>query len=390
MSSRQSGGTWAGAFAVVVAVAGAAFFVLKAADLLPGGAKPAGAADAAAPAPSASPAPAAQPPAPTEGSPAAGSSVADDADDTGDEPAPRAAAPSNRPAIEPAPKSGGSLLGKLGKALLGESELSQAAKWRHLATTVQTMRAQIHLYRLQHRDEFPDFRRYPRWEQLSQKTYEDGTPADQPLPGRQGDRRYGPYVQSAPANPLNGAAEVAVVDGDVSPGDAVTPPAGSEMAGYVFSPTAGILWATDATGLRVADVEGEVARLPKPPPRAASKPRPEDHLSITQSTAQMIRSQVALYRLMHEDTLPDFRRYPNWEQLTSKTTVAGVPSAKGNNGPYFQKVPVNLLTNSSRVDVVEGQPAADYRPPAGTGWVYDAASGVVWPVGRDGIVILQW
>src|SRR4051795_2741711 len=65
-----------------------------------------------------------------------------------------------------------------------------------------------------------------------------------------------------------------------------------------------------------------------------------------QSTVQTLRSQIALYKLQHGDTLPDLTANSgsNWTVLTSTSAYQGQ-----NYGPYMQSTPINPLTNGSVV-----------------------------------------
>src|SRR5918992_2642790 len=47
--------------------------------------------------------------------------------------------------------------------------------------------------------------------------------------------------------------------------------------------------------------------------------------SNVQTTAQTLRSQVALYRLQHQDTLPDIATF--WPKMTQFSDAAGATSA---------------------------------------------------------------
>ena len=94
-----------------------------------------------------------------------------------------------------------------------------------------------------------------------------------------------------------------------------------------------------------------------------------------QSTAQTLRSQIALYKLQHNDKLPDLTANSgsNWVLLTA-TSV----DPQGNTvGPYMQSTPINALTNGSVVK--DGTNAAAVP---GADFVYDfnggAGSGNIW------------
>ena len=90
--------------------------------------------------------------------------------------------------------------------------------------------------------------------------------------------------------------------------------------------------------------------------------------SALDSTVQTLRSQIALYRLQHGDTLPDLTT--SWNPLTTVVPYGGT-----NYGPYMQSVPSNSLTQGS---VVKNGTAYV----AGADFVYDynagAGSGNIW------------
>jgi general secretion pathway protein G len=92
------------------------------------------------------------------------------------------------------------------------------------------------------------------------------------------------------------------------------------------------------------------------------------------SQLQTIRSQIELYKLQHQDKLPDINdgAGAKWNILTQKTTVLGAVSSTGSFGPYLQADPVNPL--NTKKGVIQGTGAA---APTGadTGWVYDYGTG---------------
>lgn len=107
--------------------------------------------------------------------------------------------------------------------------------------------------------------------------------------------------------------------------------------------------------------------------------------SNVQSTVQTLRSQIALYKLQHGDTLPDL--VTNWDQLVKKTDSAGSTSpAAGVQtfGPYMQDKPVNSL--NSKGTVVNGDGTA--ASATAVGFMYDyavgAGSGKLWGTDTDG------
>jgi len=105
-----------------------------------------------------------------------------------------------------------------------------------------------------------------------------------------------------------------------------------------------------------------------------------------QSTAQTLRSQIALYKLQHGDKLPDLTANSglNWALLTA-TSV----DPQGNTvGPYMQSTPINSLTNGSvvkngnNVAVAGADFVYDYNGGAGSGNIWgtkDTATGTIVP-----------
>src|SRR5678815_5075399 len=75
---------------------------------------------------------------------------------------------------------------------------SQDARESSLLSQLQTLRSQIELYKLQHKDKLPDL--VTNWNPMTTKTDIDGTTV--------GALDYGPYMQSAPTNPVNTLSNV--------------------------------------------------------------------------------------------------------------------------------------------------------------------------------------
>jgi len=94
--------------------------------------------------------------------------------------------------------------------------------------------------------------------------------------------------------------------------------------------------------------------------------------SALDSTVQTLRSQIALYRLQHGDTLPDL--VTNWNPMIAVTNY-GNPAQPF--GPYMQSTPSNSLTGGS---VVKNGTNAAAVPSCD--FVYDynagAGSGNIW------------
>jgi len=78
----------------------------------------------------------------------------------------------------------------------------------NLISQLQSIRAQLELYKLQHNDNYPDFHKYG-WKQLTYKTNNKGQISDQTK--EVASALYGPYFLSPPTNPLTKSSEVLVV-----------------------------------------------------------------------------------------------------------------------------------------------------------------------------------
>lgn len=140
--------------------------------------------------------------------------------------------------------------------------LSPREAEQYLLVGLDSMRNQVALYQMQHGDRQPDFRTYPAFEQFLKPTFADGRIVDGEAPGPQptkGPASYGPYLLSTPVNPLNGKYKVAVVAGEVKPGQKVT----VADAGFVFSTGRNELYATDAAGCVFDDAKAREAYTPR-------------------------------------------------------------------------------------------------------------------------------
>ena len=125
---------------------------------------------------------------------------------------------------------------------------------------------------------------------------------------------------------------------------------------------------------------------------------------------QSLRSQIALFKLQHNDMLPgaaplkdtggSFTEATFWDQLTLFSKLDGTTAAAKNTatgfvyGPYMQSIPVNPLVataNGSKVNnaVFSATAAAG----AGYGFIYDyndgSGSGKVWGVDASDNMINQ-
>src|SRR5712671_4886536 len=80
------------------------------------------------------------------------------------------------------------------------------------------------------------------------------------------------------------------------------------------------------------------------------------------SQLQTLRSQIQLFKLQHNDVLPDLVAN-QWAQMTSKTNLLGVvdTTATGLYGPYLESQPINPLNGNNTVALAAG---------TGVGWIY--------------------
>ena len=90
----------------------------------------------------------------------------------------------------------------------------------------------------------------------------------------------------------------------------------------------------------------------------------------TTSQLQTLRSQIQLFKLQHNDTLPDLVTN-QWAQLLSTSNITGAvdATAAGIYGPYLETTPRNPLNNNSAVDATASGPTI--------GWVYTVATGAI-------------
>ena len=115
------------------------------------------------------------------------------------------------------------------------SSASNDARTSNVQTTVQTLRSQIALYKLQHADALPNL--VGGWSQFIQKTDVAGltTPAA-------GVQTFGPYMQDVPVNSLTGKS--VVVNGDGTQATAYTGDT-SFVYDYAAGAGTGKIWGVD-------------------------------------------------------------------------------------------------------------------------------------------------
>ena len=126
---------------------------------------------------------------------------------------------------------------------------SQDARVSSLQSLTQTLRSQIELFKLQHGDNLPDV--ITDWNQFTTLSYYPAAANSRFLTSTTGSKSYGPYMQSAPVNPLNQSG--AVVDAGLTTIGAAkpaTPPAGTYGWAFDYQSGAGTgrIWGYHPTG----------------------------------------------------------------------------------------------------------------------------------------------
>jgi general secretion pathway protein G len=156
--------------------------------------------------------------------------------------------------------------------------------------------------------------------------------------------------------------------------------------------------------LIVVIILGILAAIVIPQFTNASKEAKQSSL-VTQ--VQSMRSQIALFKLQHNDYLPGqlalvgsggtFSQTAFWNQLTMFSDVTGAvnatKTAQYDKGPYMQSTPKNPLcpTALNASNVEEAGALVNGVPPAAgavVGFIYDyqggAGSGKIWGTDTDG------
>ena len=127
------------------------------------------------------------------------------------------------------------ILGILASIVIPQfANVSQSSRQTAELTTVQTLRNQITLYRVQHRDTNPSTAQF--WTNLLATTDEYGNV------GSNDTHKYGPYVSQEPVNPYNGLNTVEAVSAPgVIPTDAEL---NIKDVGFLYDVETGRIWAT--------------------------------------------------------------------------------------------------------------------------------------------------
>jgi general secretion pathway protein G len=91
---------------------------------------------------------------------------------------------------------------------------------------------------------------------------------------------------------------------------------------------------------------------------------------------QTVRSQIELYKIQHNDNLPDMNVDANGDNaLTVCTLIDGTVVAAGtadSYGPYMQKIPTNQFVDLSSIQVEAGETGLGG---GNTGWHFNTDTG---------------
>ena len=144
--------------------------------------------------------------------------------------------------------------------------------------------------------------------------------------------------------------------------------------------------------LIVVIILGILAAIVIPQFTNASK---EAKQSALVTMVQSLRSQIALYKLQHNDNLPDLAT--SWNQLVQFTDLAGGTAAAKDAthvyGPYMQSIPKYPLVAAADASTVAQGAVGSGAAPANCGFVYDyaanAGSGKIWGVDASGNYVQQ-
>jgi hypothetical protein len=248
------------------------------------------------------------------------------------------------------------------------------------ASFLARLNGQVTMWKLQHDGRTPDFSQYPNWEQFTATTNTNGALLDSNN-RRAGVPVCGPYTQGVPVNPINGLSSLWVSDQPVAAGSAV---GAGKPVGFVYHPASMKFYVTDVAGLHVTDPSG---------PREAAAGRTRDEIASEQKAQEAsltksledFRAKLSAYQKDHNGSLPDFNRFPGWDQLLEKTDANGKSSESGQYGPYLDRPLKNPYTGTARVQVVDKHPGLRFgAASASIAWVLDRSNGKVWAVDAEG------
>jgi hypothetical protein len=248
----------------------------------------------------------------------------------------------------------------------------ELARRSQLRSILQTCRAQLALYQLQHADKKPEFTKYPAWAQLTGRTRADGTPDPR--------GEFGPYLAAPPVNPLNEFGALGLVRNDLKGGQTTR----GQKLGFFYATSTGKLFATDRDGKTVWDeLAPEAADAPA---RLNATLSPAGKTAALNNELQSLRAQIELYKLQHIDHPPDFGRFASWEQMRKRTRPDGTIDPHGNAEPLLDHLPVNAQNNFSKVEAV-GRISPTYRAKGKeVGFLFEISTGRLLATDPSGAV----
>lgn len=95
---------------------------------------------------------------------------------------------------------------------------------------------------------------------------------------------------------------------------------------------------------------------------------------------QMLRSQIELYKIQHNDNVPGAGTATLVQALTQYTDVDGALAAvqapgNGVYGPYMQRIPTNAFNDDNTIT----EAATDPGTAGDTGWFFNTTTGAIRP-----------
>ncbi len=98
-------------------------------------------------------------------------------------------------------------------------------------------------------------------------------------------------------------------------------------------------------------------------------------LSNLQTNLQTVRSQLLLYKTQHNESYPTTLGTQLVEYSDITGAVATAPDATHTYGPYLQAIPINPISNSAAIRVVNGAGTVFAAPTTDAGWYFNSTTG---------------
>jgi len=95
----------------------------------------------------------------------------------------------------------------------------------------------------------------------------------------------------------------------------------------------------------------------------------EAKTSRVASDLQVMRAQIGLYKIQHNDQLPGTAGVSFEDAMTKKTDEAGTLNPAGIRGPYTPRIPVNPFNELDTVDIDGALGGGSH------GWYYSTTTG---------------